>query len=60
MPQKRPRGDREIVMTALSQHGWALQYATEALRGDREIVMAAVSQNGLGSAICHRRAERRS
>ena len=40
------KGDREIVMTAVSQDGWALQFATEELRGDREIVMAAVSQRG--------------
>ena len=39
-------GDREIVLTAVSKNGGALQYATEEMKGDREIVMAAVSKNG--------------
>ena len=33
-------------MTAVGQHGWALQFATEELRGDREVVMAAAAENG--------------
>ena len=41
------KGDREIVMTAVSKNGMALQFATEELKGDREIVMAAVSQHGM-------------
>ena len=40
------RGDREIVMTAVSQQGGVLQFATEELKGDRQIVMTAVSQDG--------------
>ena len=40
------RGDREIVMTAVSQSGWTLQYASKELRGDREVVMTAVSRSG--------------
>ena len=40
------KGDREIVMAAVSCNGYALQYATEEMKGDREIVMAAVSQHG--------------
>ena len=39
------RGDREIVMTAVSRNWWALEYATEELRGDRDIVMTALSQH---------------
>ena len=43
------KGDREIVMTAVSNFGgYALQYATEELKGDREIVMTAVSKDGFG------------
>ena len=34
------KGDREIVMTAVSQDGLALLDAAEELRGDREIVMS--------------------
>ena len=40
------RGDREIVMEAVSQDGEALHCASEELRGDREIVMKAVSGSG--------------
>ena len=40
------KGDREIVLAAVSKDGDALQYATEELKGDREIVLAAVSQDG--------------
>ena len=41
------KGDREIVMAAVSQFGPALKYATEELKGDHEIVMAAVSKQGM-------------
>ena len=40
------KGDREIVMEAVSQNGNALEFATEELKGDREMVMQAVSKNG--------------
>ena len=43
---KELKGDREIVLAAVSENGCALQYATEELKGDREIVLAAVSENG--------------
>ena len=33
-------------MRAVSQNGWALQFATEMLKGERNIVMKAVSQTG--------------
>ena len=41
------RGDREVVIKAVSQNGRALQHATEELRGDGEVVMKAVSQDGV-------------
>ena len=41
---KEQKGDREIVLAAVSNDGYALMDATEELRGDREIVLAAVSQ----------------
>ena len=37
--------DRDIVLAAVKQHGYALQYA-DLLRKDREIVMAAVKNFG--------------
>ena len=39
-------GDREIVMEAVKQNGFALQFASAELEGDREIVMEAVKQDG--------------
>ena len=41
------KGDREIVMTALSQDGHALTDPRVELKGDREMMMLAVSENGL-------------
>ena len=43
---KELRGDREIVMRAVSSDGLALQHATMDLRGDREVVMKALSSDG--------------
>ena len=43
---KEQKGDREIVLAAVSKSGGALQFATEELKGDREIVLAAVSKHG--------------
>ena len=39
------RGDREIVLRAVSQQWQALRSASDELKGDREIVLKAVSQN---------------
>ena len=39
--------DEEIVLAAVKQNGWSLQYADNALRDEKEIVVAAVIQNGL-------------
>jgi len=33
------RGDREVVIRAVRQNGYALRYASEELRGDRDVVM---------------------
>ena len=40
------RGDRDIVLAAVSQTGSALEWASEKLRRDREIVRTAVSNHG--------------
>ena len=45
-PQER-RGDRSIVMQAVSNHGLTLAYASDELVADHEIVMAAVADCGL-------------
>jgi hypothetical protein len=39
-----------VVLAAVQQKGWALEYASEELRGDREVVLAAVQRNG-GDAV---------
>ena len=39
--------DKEIVLAAVKQNGWSLQYADNALQDEKEIVVAAVTQNGL-------------
>ena len=38
------KGDREIVLIAVSQAWQALWYASDDLKGDQEIVLIAVSQ----------------
>ena len=38
---------RQIVLTAVTKSGWALEYASTELRADREIVLTAVTENGL-------------
>ena len=44
-PDLQVQADYEIVMAAVSQDGWALQYASEELQSHHGIVMAAVSQS---------------
>ena len=49
--RKAPRdlkGDRKIVMAAVSQNGLSVRLAADTMKRDREIAMAAVSQNGQG------------
>ena len=38
--------DKEVIMTAVVQDGWALEYASDRLKNDKEVVMAAIAQNG--------------
>jgi len=40
------KGDKEVVMAAVSKEGGAIKYASDALKGDKEVVMAAVSKEG--------------
>ena len=40
------KSDREIVLAAMAQDGWALEFAAAELKGDREFVLAAVAQSG--------------
>jgi Domain of unknown function (DUF4116) len=40
------RKNKEIVMAAVTQDGYALEYADESFKKDKDVVMAAVTQNG--------------
>ena len=44
-----PGGDREVVLTAVTNDWYALGYATEDLRGDGELVMRAMGRQGGGT-----------
>ena len=46
------RGDKEIVLAAVQQCGYALQHASEVLRNNKEIVLAAVRQQWTSIAVC--------
>ncbi|EFC40983.1 hypothetical protein NAEGRDRAFT_80892 [Naegleria gruberi] len=41
------KNDKEIVMKACQQGGFALTFASEELRNDRDVALSAVKQNGL-------------
>ena len=40
------KDDREVVLAACNQDGWALKYASAAMKDDREVVLAACNQDG--------------
>ena len=40
------KGDKEVVMTAVSKSGYALEWGSEELKNDREVVLTAVRENG--------------
>jgi len=42
-----PDSIRNWFLAAVTEHGWALEYAPDALKADREVVLAAVTENGL-------------
>eukprot|EP00971_Amphidinium_carterae_P043513 856206-Amphidinium_carterae.1 len=42
---ERYRADREIVLAAVQQDGYALRYAAEELLADHQILLVAVQQN---------------
>ncbi|CAK9011112.1 Calcium-dependent protein kinase 26 [Durusdinium trenchii] len=39
------RGDKELVLAAVSANGWCLEFASFLLRGDRDVAMAAVQSD---------------
>jgi len=47
---KALQADREIVLTAVSNIGYALEYAAEKLKADKQVVMTAVTHQGLALA----------
>ena len=42
----RLKADKDVVLTAVSQNGMALEYASEELKADKDVVLAAVRLNG--------------
>ena len=40
------KGDKEIVLEAVKQNGFALEYADGVVKGDKEIVLEAVKFDG--------------
>ncbi len=38
--------DKEVILAAVKQNGYALQYADEKLKADKKFILAAVKQNG--------------
>jgi len=40
------KADRDVVLAAVQQNGWALRYAADELRANKDVVVAAVSQSG--------------
>jgi len=40
------RNNKEVVLEAVKQYGWALKYASDELRANKEVVIEAVKQDG--------------
>ena len=38
--------DKEVILAAVKQNGYALQYADEKLKADKKFILAAVKENG--------------
>ena len=38
--------DKEVILAAVKQNGYALQYADEKLKANKEVILAAVKQDG--------------
>ena len=41
------RFDKEVVLAAVTNHGGAIRYTSEALRGDKEVLLKAVVSDGI-------------
>ena len=39
------QADREIVLEAVNEKGWALEYASPQLQADKDVLLAADTQN---------------
>jgi len=47
IPVQPQQTEKQRAIAAVTDHAFALQYASLALRGDKEVVLAAVAQDGL-------------
>merc|ERR1719390_521929 len=43
---EKARKEKEVVLAAVAQDGYELEYAPESLKKDKEVVLAAVAQSG--------------
>ena len=48
------KADKEAVLAAVQQNGWALHFAASALKADKEVVVAAVQQNAAAEGCSSR------
>ncbi len=44
---------KEVVLAAVTRHGWALEFASEELKRDKEVILAAVTKNGDALIFMH-------
>ena len=54
MPARRLRADRGVVLAAVAQDEWALEYASLELQGDREVVVDGGSEKRKCTRLCQR------
>ena len=45
------RGNKEVVLAAVSQNGNAFQFASEELRADKDVVLASIAANPLSGVL---------
>ena len=41
------KNDREVVLEAVKQHSYSLQYVSDELKNDKEVVLEAVKKHDL-------------
>ena len=39
------KDNKDVVLAAVANHGWAIQYASKRLQEDKDVIAAALQQN---------------